>query len=114
MPLPSDSILVFDMGYYDFSWWNKLDSMNSWFVTRSKDNLDYQIVEDFDVSKEKDRNVLEDSNIRLKGKADYPKLLRRVRYWDEVNKNELVFITNQQPPWQTFIKNVGISNPSLS
>ncbi|MEW6136281.1 MAG: IS4 family transposase, partial [Bacteroidota bacterium] len=109
MPLPSDSILVFDMGYYDFSWWNKLDSMNSWFVTRSKDNLDYQIVEDFDVSEEKDKNVLEDSNIRLtgiKGKADYPKLLRRVRYWDEVNKNELIFITNNRYWTATTVANI--------
>jgi len=99
MSLPSGSILVFDMGYYDFCWWNKLDSMNTWFVTRSKDNLDYELVEDFDVSGEKDRNVLQDSNIRLSGvksQHDYPKLLRRVRYWDEVNKNELVFITNNR------------------
>jgi len=99
MHLPSDSILVFDMGYYDFSWWNKLDSMNSWFVTRSKDNMDYQIVEDFDISREKDKNVLQDSNIRLtgtKGRQDYPKLLRRVRFWDEVNRAERVFITNNR------------------
>jgi hypothetical protein len=99
MSLPSGSILVFDMGYYDFSWWNKLDSMNTWFVTRSKDNLDYELVEDFDVSGEKDRNVLQDSNMRLTGvksQQGYPKLLRRVRYWDEVNRNELVFITNNR------------------
>ena len=99
MSLPSGSILIFDMGYYDFSWWNKLDSMNTWFVTRSKDNMDYELVEDFDVSEERDRNVLQDSNIRLTGvksQHDYPKLLRRVRYWDEVNKNELVFITNNR------------------
>jgi len=48
MRLPSDSIIVFDMGYYDFSWWYNLDSMNNWFVTRAKDNMDYEIVEDFD------------------------------------------------------------------
>jgi hypothetical protein len=99
MQLPSDSILVFDMGYYDFAWWNKLDSMNNWFVTRSKNNMDYQIVEDFDISDEKDKNVLQDSNIKLmsiKGQTEYPKMLRRVRFWDEVNKNELVFITNNR------------------
>lgn len=99
MSLPSDSILVFDMGYYDFSWWYKLDSINNWFVTRSKDNMDYQVVEDFDVSNEKDNNILQDSNIRLtgvKGQREYPKMLRRVRFWDEVNKNELVFMTNNR------------------
>jgi len=97
MKLPNDSILVFDMGYYDFSWWYNLDSMNNWFVTRAKDNLDYEIVEDFDISNEKDKNVLQDCNIKLashKGKNEYPKMLRMVRFWDEENQNELVFITN--------------------
>jgi len=99
MRLPSDSILVFDMGYYDFSWWYNLDSMNNWFVTRAKDNMDYEIVEDFDLSDERDENVLQDCNIRLKGgkaQEEYPKLLRMVRYWDEEHRRELVFITNNR------------------
>ncbi len=99
MRLPSDSILVFDMGYYDFSWWYNLDSMNNWFVTRGKDNMAYEIVDDFDLSDEKDKNVLQDCNIRLKGvkaQEEYPKMLRMVRYWDEENKQELVFITNNR------------------
>ena len=85
MRLPADSILVFDMGYYDFTWWYNLDSMNNWFVTRTKVNMDYEIVETFDLSDEKDTNVLQDCNIRLKGaKAleEYPKMLRLVRYLD--------------------------------
>ena len=38
-----------------------------------------------------------DCNIKLtshKCKNEYPKMLRMVRYWDEENQNELVFITN--------------------
>lgn len=99
MELPTDSILVFDMGYYDFSWWYHLDSINNWFVTRAKDNLDFEIVEEYDVSSEKDKNVKMNLNIRLasaKGQQEYPKLLRLVRFWDEVNKKELVFITNNR------------------
>jgi len=99
MELPKDSILVFDMGYYDFSWWYNLDSMGNWFVTRAKDNLDFEIMEEYGVSHEKDKNVKMDLNIRLssaKGLKEYPKLLRLVRFWDEVNKKELVFITNNR------------------
>lgn len=99
MQLPSDSILVFDMEYYDFAWWNKLDSMGNWFVTWAKDNIDFEIIEDFDISSEKDKNVLQDCNIRLKGtkaQKEYPKMLRIVGFWDEINKNELVFITNNR------------------
>lgn len=99
MIFPSDSILVFDMGYYDFSWWRDLDSKNIWFVTRGKDNMDYEITEDFDVRDEKNCNILQDSNIRLSGvkaKSEYPKLLRMVRFWDEMNGQEYKFITNQR------------------
>src|SRR6056297_92659 len=99
MEMPADSILVFDMGYYDFSWWRYLDSINTWFVTRAKDNLDYEILHDFDVSEEKDQNVLEHQEIYLSGvqsSQEYPSMLRRVRYWDEVNQNELVFLTNNR------------------
>ncbi len=99
MELPKDSILVFDMGYYDFSWWYHLDSIGNWFVTRAKDNLDFEIIEEYDISQEKDKNVIMDLNIKLfssKGQKEYPKLLRLVRFWDEVNKKELVFLTNNR------------------
>ena len=99
LELPSGSILVFDMGYYDFSWWNKLDSNNTWFVTRSKGNIDYEVIENFDLSQKVDANIREHCRIRLtslKGKKEYPKMLQLVRYWDEVNKNELVFLTNNR------------------
>jgi len=41
---PRGSVLVFDRGYTDFSWWKDLDSTGVFFVTRAKDNLDYHIV----------------------------------------------------------------------
>jgi len=106
---PPKSVLVFDMGYYDFSWWYKLDSMDIWFVTRAKDNLDYEIIENFDVSDEKDKNVLQDANIRLIGtnsQGEYPKMLRLVRHWDEVNQNELVFLTNNRSWTATTVANI--------
>ena len=97
MKFPPNSILVFDMGYYDFEWWNNLDSNKIHFVTRAKDNMQYDVIEEFDLSGEKDKNVLQDCNIQLstyKGKKEYPKKLRLVRYWDEENQQELVFVTN--------------------
>ena len=76
-----------------------MDSINTWFVTRAKDNLDYEILYDFYLSEEKDQNVLEHQEIYLSGvqsSQEYPSMLRRVRYWDEVNQNELVFLTNNR------------------
>jgi len=60
----------------------------NWFITRPKENMDYEVIEIFDVSKEKDQNVRQGIDIRLsnlKGKEGYPKKLRLVRYWDEKN-----------------------------
>lgn len=99
MDLPANSIVVFDMGYYDFSWWNNLDSMGIWFVTRAKDNLAYQVIDDFDISEERNPDVLSDQNICLtvqKSKEKYKKTLRRVEYWDEKNQNKMVFLTNNR------------------
>jgi hypothetical protein len=50
--------------------------------------MDYEVIEIFDVSMEKDQNVRQDIDIRLsnlKCKEGYPKKLRLVRYWDEKN-----------------------------
>ncbi len=96
---PEDSILVFDMAYYDFTWWNNLDSKNIWFVTRAKDNIDFEVVEDFDISQEKDKAVLKDYNIMLinsKSISEYGKKLRMVHYWDQENQKLLVFLTNNR------------------
>ena len=88
--------------------------MGNWFVTRAKDNMDFDVMEDFDVSGEKDKTVLQDCNIRLNGtkaQKEYPQMLRMVRLWDEVNKKELVFITNNrtwtEQPLLGFIKSDG-------
>ena len=50
--------------------------------------MDYEGIEIFGVSKEKDQNVRHDIDIWLssvRGKEVYPKNLRLVRYWDEKN-----------------------------
>ena len=71
----------------------------AWIVTRAKENLNYEILHDFDVSQEKDQNVLEHQEIYLsgvKGSQEHPSMLRRVGYRDEVKQNELVFLTNNR------------------
>jgi len=42
----------------------------NWFVTRAKENLDYEVIEIFDVSKEKDQNIRPDIDIRLSSIKD--------------------------------------------
>ncbi len=38
IPIVAGATYVFDLGYYDFAWWAKLDAVNCRFVTRLKKN----------------------------------------------------------------------------
>jgi hypothetical protein len=42
--LPKGSIVAFDKGYYDFSWYYQLTLQEVFFVTRAKKNLRYKII----------------------------------------------------------------------
>ncbi len=42
--LEEGRIYIFDKGYLDFNWWNKIACMNSYFVTRIKKNTAYKII----------------------------------------------------------------------
>lgn len=98
MNIPSGSVLVADKAYVDFNWLKHLDSNNVYFVTRLKDNAQYDVFEPYITDKEnEDVCVLEDAKIGLmEGKTaeSYPKKLRIVRVWDKRNKRELTFLTN--------------------
>ena len=48
----------------------------NWFVTRAKENLNYEVIEIFDVSKEKDQNIRPDNDIRLSIVKDKEVILR--------------------------------------
>jgi hypothetical protein len=43
---PPGAILVFDRGYNDYAWFERLTAEGVFFVTRMKDNADYFVVED--------------------------------------------------------------------
>jgi hypothetical protein len=63
---------------------NPYSKIISFFANhKCKDNMDYEIVETFDISDDKDKNVLQDCNICQKGakaQEEYPKMSRLVRY----------------------------------
>jgi hypothetical protein len=55
MAIQAGATYVFDLGYYDFGWWAKLDAAGCRFVTRLKKNTPLRVIET--------RKVPEDSNI---------------------------------------------------
>lgn len=45
--LPQESLLLFDLGYFSFAWFDYLTHMHYWYVTRLREKTSYQIVHTF-------------------------------------------------------------------
>jgi len=93
---PASSVLVVDRAYVDFGWLNDLDSSGVFFVTRLKSNAKIEVLESF-LTKDKDEHILSDEDIALTGfytSQKYPKKLRIVRVYDQVNDKTLILLTN--------------------
>ena len=68
--------------------------MESFFVVRAKSNLQYKCVR---WKRRLPKNILTDAEIELtvcKSRKDYPENLRLVRYYDEEQDREFMFLTN--------------------
>lgn len=95
VPLAEGSIVAMDRGYNDYKLFNYWTELGIFFVTRLKENADYNVVEDWTVPQ--NRNVLSDQYIRFAGhyaKKNCPHILRKVVVWDSENKREIVLLTN--------------------
>jgi len=50
MPIEARATYVFDLGYYDYGWWARLDEADCRIVTRLKSNTPFAVVEDRQVT----------------------------------------------------------------
>ena len=93
LKLQPGTMLVFDRGYTDYNWFQRLTEAKVHFVTRLKDNATYIVVES---RKAQGQGVRSDEIMVLEKQAhsETAPFLRRIRYWDETNERELVFLTN--------------------
>ena len=93
--LSPDSILLIDRAYIYFKWLYSLTLDKLFFVTKAKRNMNYKVIGQQDVPKNK--GVISDHHIRLTGlykQKDYPDQLRLVTYIDRETGEEHVFLTN--------------------
>ena len=93
--LPKGSIIVADKAYTDYSLFCEWIEQGVFFVTRMKENAQYEVCETRAVPQ--NRSILSDETIQLTGSLSQKKCphpLRRIVYWDEENQRELVFLTN--------------------
>jgi hypothetical protein len=90
------AIYVMDRGYVDFARLHVLHLAGSFFVTRTKSNMDFHRI--YSAPTDRDTGIICDQTIGLDGfytKQDYPAQLRRVRFKDPETGKTLVFLTNQ-------------------
>lgn len=95
IPYESGSYYIFDRAYNNFKMLYEIHQVGAFFVVRAKKNLQYKPVK---WKRRFPKNVLSDMAIKLTGfypKRYYAEPLRLVRYWDEEQKREFVFLTNQ-------------------
>jgi hypothetical protein len=98
IPLLKRSVVVADRFYNDFSLLNVWDSSGVFFVVRHKENIRYTTIRENELPDNRHGHILKDEIIELTGnqsKKKYPKRLRRVAIWDDINQQVIEVITNQ-------------------
>ena len=94
IPYETDAYYIFARGYNNFKELYRIQRMESFFVVRAKTNLQYKCVR---WKRRTPKNILTDAEIVLtvyKSRKDYPENLRLVRYYDEEQDREFMFLTN--------------------
>ena len=94
IPYETGAYYIFDRAYDDYKRLFHIHQIGAFFVIRAKDNIRYKITK---WKRRMPKNVLTDARIRLTGYLSskrYPEELRMVRYWDEEQGREFVFLTN--------------------
>jgi hypothetical protein len=92
-PIEKHSIYTFDKGYICFEFLQKINKNKAFFVTRTKTNTQYRIIER---KKKTHKNVKADWIVRFSSykSKDYPEKLRVVRFKDEYSGKIYEFMTN--------------------
>ena len=94
IPYETDAYYIFDRGYNNFKELYRIQQMESFFVVGAKSNLQYKCVR---WKRRLPKNILTDAEIELtvyKSRKDYPENLRLVKYYDEEQDREFMFLTN--------------------
>ena len=90
----SGSFYVFDRAYNDYHRLYKIHMMDSFFVVRAKTNIKAKVLK---WKRRLPKNILSDCEIELTGfytQKSYPETIRLVRFWDEEDEREFVYLTN--------------------
>lgn len=93
----ADTLYVFDKGYNDYKAFGYFTEQETGFVTRLKDNANYDTIEKMEISEKIHSGVLSDEIIEVEvknGKLSSKLKLRKIRFYDRENKRVFEFISN--------------------
>ncbi len=92
----SEAIYIMDKAYVDFKALYRINALGSYFVTRAKSSMKYNIMEQ-NYNIDENTGLRADKTIELtiaKSKNLYPDKLRLIEFYDAENDNYLIFMTN--------------------
>lgn len=98
---------VMDRGYIDFERMAIIDKHDAYFVIRARDNLKFRRTSSRAINE--NFGIKCDQNICLTGinsKHSYTDQMRRIKYYDQLNKKTFVFLTNNFSLTATEIANL--------
>ena len=89
----SGTIVVFDKAYVDYGWWEQMTTDGVYFVTRFKQDLQFEVIAERKIPQ--NSNVRRDQDIEITPyRKDFTLKLRLVTIWDEEKQEEITFLTN--------------------
>ena len=94
IPIETGAYYIFDRGYNNFKELYRIHRMESFFVVRAKTNLQYKCVKWI---RRLPKGILTDAEIELTvygSQKGYPEHLRLVRFYDNEQQREFMFLTN--------------------
>jgi len=95
LPVQRGSIIAMDRAYIDYDLWAKWTTQGAYFVTRLRQDLKTEIIENRSVPK--NRNIQRDQLISLssvQGQRECPFPLRRIEVWNPELQETVVLLTN--------------------
>jgi IS4 transposase len=101
VPLQAGAVYVFDKGYYDFGWWQRIEQARAIFVTRFKRNVRLKVLQRRELPAQADGVVVADERVvfdnptpRGGHRNPYTKPLRRIVVARPKHETPLVLATN--------------------
>jgi len=91
----ANSFYIMDKGYIDYKRLYRIHKCDAFFVIRAKDNMNYRRL--YSRTVDKTKGVLCDQTIMLNGfyaAKDYPKKIRRIKFYDQESRKTFIFLTN--------------------